>query len=438
MPLRITDLNSIGQIGVLNKWATYIESQLKATNTKIFAVSNTAVATIPPPVVGATDGLVHGDAVWEYDSAYSILRDDFVMGTASTSPLGDNSYWKLSGTGSPTASNYGGAFPYLGQVQIYPGSTAADSTAFIAPGNVLGTAVTRSVWDFAWPLLDYPGWKMTWVFTLRPPDPDNGGTLQTFSASKLSVYVGLANAGGAVGGSFAPGARPNVFFGCRFDTDTSAPSIGDTTYHLEACINAINTTTSTTRYNNQGTLGGTFDTAIAPVSGEMHRLEISYITAGSLVMTFDGVSTTFPISKLVNSLPNNVISTGGGNSRMPTAVSGGFTNTNGYTGVGAGSLVTFAGATFPTPYVGTFPVLQSEGGTFTVIKTPPSGVGGLTGAFTMTAYPALYPIASIGVDSTGSGPGVLTRGLAVDYFSFVWNKGLAGGGTPVATNPRYW
>lgn len=45
MPLRIT--NPVTQVGTLNKWADYIETQLKATNTKIFRVANTAVATAP-------------------------------------------------------------------------------------------------------------------------------------------------------------------------------------------------------------------------------------------------------------------------------------------------------------------------------------------------------------------------------------------------------
>lgn len=46
MPLRISDLNTPGQVAVLNRWADGIETTLRATNTKIFRVTNTAVGNI--------------------------------------------------------------------------------------------------------------------------------------------------------------------------------------------------------------------------------------------------------------------------------------------------------------------------------------------------------------------------------------------------------
>lgn len=57
MPLRITD--PVLQVGTLNKWADYIETQLKATNTKIFRVANTAVANTPPSSGGGISDLIY-------------------------------------------------------------------------------------------------------------------------------------------------------------------------------------------------------------------------------------------------------------------------------------------------------------------------------------------------------------------------------------------
>jgi len=414
---------------------------VQSTSGQVTAQAISQIPSSPPQTdIDTGDGLVHGDAVWEYDSAYTILRDDFSLGGSGGGSLGDLN-WKQGGTGTPSVSNYNGAFPYMGQIEIYTGVTTANNNAFIAPSAALTAgSLVRSAWDTAMPLLDYPGWKLTWVFCVRRPDPNNGGSHPAFDATRLSMYIGLGNGNGAPGSTaLSLDPRPNVFFGCRFDTDTSAPSIGDTTFVLEACINAINTSV-TTRYNNQGTLGGTFNTGVSLVEGAMHRLEIICIAAGQVTITLDGVGATFTVSKLVSSLANNAITVSNGESTMPTAVVGGFTNTNGYTGVATGSLVAFAGGSLPVAYAGTFPVIQDDTGSSILIKTPAGGGGGgVTGAYTMTAYPGLYPIASIAQDSTGGSAGIFSRSLVVDYFSLVWNKGLATGApSPNSSLPRYW
>src|SRR5260370_36771717 len=68
-----------------------------------------------------------------------------------------------------------------------------------------------------WPLLDYPGWKCTWVFTIRRPLTANPVSTP-FDATKLSVYVGLGNGSGT--NSFS--TRPAGFIGVRYDTDPSS------------------------------------------------------------------------------------------------------------------------------------------------------------------------------------------------------------------------
>lgn len=385
---------------------------------------------------GSGDGLIHGDTVWEYDSAYSIWRDDFLMSSGASGGTGDFN-WGIGGLGTPAIYNYGGALPYIGQCELNLANTAANQNGFVVPRYATtGIALVRNVWDTAWPLFDYPGWKMTWVFTIRRPDPRNGGGFHAFDTTRLSLYVGLANGWAPNSSALTLDPRPNVFFGCRFDTDTTAPSIADTTYVLEACTNAIDNT-GTTRYNNQGTLGGTFNTGIAPADGVFHRLEISCVTVGSVTITLDGVGQTFTITPLTTTWPNAAIATGNGQALMfmPTP-SAAYSNTVGQSGFGPGSRITFAGGSLPAAYVGTFTALQNVSGSAVIA---PAGPGGVTGTFTSTVYPGVYPVASIAQDSTGAVADQWSRSLVLDYFSLVWNKGLATGApAPSSTLPRYW
>ncbi|HEU0049769.1 MAG TPA: hypothetical protein VFQ43_19430, partial [Nitrososphaera sp.] len=67
------------------------------------------------------DDLTHGDAVWEHDSAYVELRDDFVPCITSNGTFGPNSAntvgelgWFLLG-GTTNIDQQGGGPPYIGQ-----------------------------------------------------------------------------------------------------------------------------------------------------------------------------------------------------------------------------------------------------------------------------------------------------------------------------------
>jgi hypothetical protein len=141
MPLRVTDLNTPGQVGVLNKWADGIERQLKATNTKIFSVANTAVAT----GTGTGGGLssVGLSMPPQYSVANSPLTSNGTLGvTWNVETAGDvlgvplpNS--SIGGAWDTTAENSGAGTSIT--VTNSP-STAAESAVFF-----MGTAGATQV-----------------------------------------------------------------------------------------------------------------------------------------------------------------------------------------------------------------------------------------------------------------------------------------------------
>ncbi len=76
------------------------------STTKI--VVNQAIAAIPPTATTTvTDGLIHGDAVWEHDSAYVEIRDDFTTGTNSIGAVsGTGELGWFFGNSASTSGNY--------------------------------------------------------------------------------------------------------------------------------------------------------------------------------------------------------------------------------------------------------------------------------------------------------------------------------------------
>ena len=184
------------------------------------------------------DGLYHGDSVFEYDSSYTQWRDDFLGGTSSTSGAIGNTGWQLLGTTGITAEGQYvcGAPPHLGLFLI-PENSTKNTWACIAPAQASGSAGT----PMTAPLLDYPGWKLAWVWQWGMATLSDGITA-TFSNSVF--YAGLANSPQGVG---ATTSRFPCFIGCRWDTDpgangsTSAGQAGtrqiaDTTIKLECCL----------------------------------------------------------------------------------------------------------------------------------------------------------------------------------------------------------
>lgn len=464
-PLKATRLQTSGEVAVLNRWADRVKQaiddlkisvvkkqaniNLKTDNVSnqtqdilnLKAGNNIELTTDPFGAViisstSAGDGLVHGDVIWEYDPAYIILRDDFIFGSGGgTNTIGELG-WTTSGT-SGVADRLFGPIPNSGAVQLYSSATTANTGAVMLYNG--GGNVNTNFANVALPLLDYPGWKVTWVFCIRRPyniDP----TSTAFNITKSSMYIGLG-----LNWPNVFGTRPPVFIGCRYDTDTTAPSINDTTYVLEATFNSIAGTTST-RYNNQGTLGGTFNTGITPLEGVWHRLEISCAASGQIAVSLDGTGTTFSVTQQIATLGSGLLVSAGNGAITFQGTPSAFSNTNGYPGVAPGVIATTSGIVHNPPP----PNLSIDNGTFTVAavganfqswSTLGTGVGGTpTSSYTVTCYPALLPLAMYLNDSAGTAPASGSRCLAVDYFSLVWNKGglATSNGTPDKTKSRYW
>lgn len=405
-----------------------------ATSTAKIIVQQ-AIAAIPPPpapAAGVTDGLLHGDAVWEVDPAFFIVRDDFAFASPPGN-LGDFTsefpwHGANGGTGSfnsfiePGVGATGG-MPSFGYISMLNGSGASTGNVLI-PKEALA-----SLPQMGWPILDYPGWKLIWIFTISRRQL--GALAPAFSWTQVSHYMGLGNwpLSTTELGSGGP-ARPLDFIGLRYDTDTTAPSIGDTTFKFEKVFQAP-TAGAPARNNAQGTV---FDTTMVPVEGRSYRLEVSCTTSGSInFFLTDGVtssSTTMVISKLSIApsptvrIDQNIALYGSpGSVALPW-------NTGSKVTISGGSIAQF-NSTFTLMDAG----LQPSNGAWLMVGTQAPATD--TGA-TTTLFPALLPFVTFGNDSSAA-PVAGSKGIMVDYFGFVWNPGVGGGtGTPNSLKARYW
>jgi hypothetical protein len=179
------------------------------------------------------DGLVHGDPIWDVDSGVAFWRDDFYFGNAVAGTGGGNTLGELRWD-SILASGGGGAFmntitgfsPHFGQIRFDSGTAAATCSSIFAPSGSLvdsGTT-TGGVFSSGLPLLDYPGWKMNWVFGFAPA---RAVTVTTkFPLVKVQFYCGLSClASVATAATWQPNninGRPVFFTGLRFDSDPGA------------------------------------------------------------------------------------------------------------------------------------------------------------------------------------------------------------------------
>lgn len=405
-----------------------------STRTITTQVVTQAIAAIPPVVPSApvTDGLVHGDDIWEIDPAYFLVRDDFTMVSV---PGG------LSDFTSEVAWHgvQGGTAPFLSFVEPGCGNTGGmPSFGFV---NLLGNATSNaanfliprlapsSLPQFGWPILDYPKWKLIWVFTISRQQV--GALAPAFSWTKVSHYTGLGN-WPLLGAELTNTStlRPLDFIGLRYDTDTTAPSIGDTTFQFETVFQAP-TAGAPARNNAQGTV---FNTGILATEGRSYRLEISCTIEGSInFFLTDGVTTssnTMTISKLsIGPSPSVRIDNGIALYTSPGSVAYPW-NT--------GSKVTISGGSI-SQFNNTFTLmsgaLQPQNGAWLMSGTQAPATD--TGA-TTTLWPALLPFVAFGNDSQ-AGPVNGSKGIEIDFFGFVWNPGVGGGtGTPNSTLARYW
>jgi len=416
MPLKLAHFDNPtgpkGQVAVLNKWADWVETQLHATQSKIFKVANTAVTNIPATPAATTsvgDSLTHGDPIWWVDSAWMMLRDDFNNPSSITGPSqtwGAGLNWTVINGGTFIAFP-GGAFPMNGVIAFSNSATASQY------GGVL-YKVGSSSGGNGFPLLDYPGWKTVWEFQIIR---NNSSSPAAFSWTKVSFYVGFGNyVGSSPSGSDT--ARPPYFMGLRYDTDTTSPAISDTHFVFEYVNNLTNA--PTTRNNTQGT---TFGTGITVTEGRKYRFEMSCFASGKVLFFLtDGVntsSTTMSVSPL---------SFGG-------AIQPNFTSSNGillidWSGrslpLELGTNVTISGGSISAGN-GTFVHSIPRGVTNEAALLNSGGASGVDSGATTSFYPAWAPLFWFGNDSEASPVGN-SKGVLLDMFALVWNKGLITGG----------
>ncbi len=201
-------------------------------NASAQSIMNRALAAISFPAIPPqiTDGLTHGDTVWEHDSAYVELRDDFVtlysttFGSAaavSPSPVGELGWYLQPASSSNNPLFSGGNPPYMGQISFENSSTtSAFLSLLLNQGLNIGGGLTPAQFQRnSFALLENPGWKMTWIFK----HDITAGSVGDFQTVRKSFYVGLSGPTiqnittlPASGGT----ARPDIFIGLRYDTST--------------------------------------------------------------------------------------------------------------------------------------------------------------------------------------------------------------------------
>jgi len=420
-----------------------------AAQTVSQTIVNEAIASIPASASAVTDGLVHSPTPsWEGDAAFFCLRDEFYAITYDSvnQQVGDLC-WHNVGIG-------GGNFTWFaGQGSLQPppylGSTVLGNNFGSNSGGRLLLPYTSTSGDCAsyWPVFDWPGWKLSWVFapcqmlnqTPQPYDSSLAFTTNFLPAARF--YIGLGGAWRDANGSNSV-ARPWCFAGLRFDSDAS---IGDTTYHFECVANPIQDNLSSAGGNS--TQGNVYDTGIAPKENTPMRLDMECTTAGSVTLTLSGGGQSATTSLAMPQYAPSGVGIGmgsitvSGNTAYPTLawVTSGVANFRGGFSFGSGSIVAISGITGTySGYNGTYQTIQA-GGTCTLITPDPlngsASSGSLGGSPVFSGYPALMPILSLCANTSTSGQ----LAVRTHFFSFVWNYGIASpSASTVSTSARYW
>jgi hypothetical protein len=384
-------------------------------------LSGTGITLASDPTGGVTiaatsagDGLIHGETPWETDPSAVILVDDFEAGDIASALFG-SLRWAQNGqmlsphllTGSALTANIGAV--------SWDNSTSQSVAGQLLPGFAVSDAFTA-----AWSgLFEAANWKMIWVWQFqRAPALSSSAT---FAMTQKSVYIGMGFNNGSIS------TRPSVFAGLRYDTDTTAPAISDTTFQFEVVVNAV----AGTRNNTQGTV---FDTGMTPAEGKWYRLEISSVTVGTVDMSLTDGSTTFTKTGIT----------------VPQATTGAAASVTvqGQTGqllFGTGGVVLpFSPGTnmivsgiigAGSAFNGTWPVTNISASSISALGGITLGNTGVTGQF--SALPSMYPMVVFGNDTQAT-PATNAK-ILVDFFGFAWNPGTTGGtGTPNANLARFW
>jgi hypothetical protein len=375
------------------------------------------------------DGLAHGDPIWDVDTAYVLLRDDFTVTRASSSSGGaiGELAWIIGGTAGTAQYQWAGIPPHLGTISWSNATSSGNSACLWGPN----AGATANGYINSMALLNNPGWKMVYVFQFSPL---GGASGVAASFTSKSFYLGLT--GDLSDTDVASSAsRPQIFIGLRYDTDRTNPSIADTTFHFEVVQNTL--VSSYSRNNTQGT---TYDTGITPTANTWYRLEILCTVAGSVQLSLyeegqsSGQTSTIAVSTYTVTLTGNAAAIENTNgiaefsffSHQHPWGPGAAIVISGLTGSGAGALD------------GSWVVDLPNGSSTSIFWTnPEANVSDVNTNGTVTGYPNLVPCIRWG-NNTTAGSWTQDTYFQLDFFGFVWNSGLAAAPLSLAqTNSRW-
>jgi hypothetical protein len=406
-----------------------VQTKLNLLNGKNINLTSDQNGGVTINSLAGGDGLTHGDAIWEIDPAWLIMREDFSHSSTSALTTGgfiSDMQWSAVNASS---SNYsgsiygGGAFPLQGYVHFTNNGTASSS-------NFLISATTNNSFNMASPLLDYPGWKLIWVFqpSRVAPTSTNNPPPPAFNWAQVSFYIGLGNYPNSSGLTSTASSRPPYFLGLRYDTSTSGGP-QDTQFVCEYVCNF--TSSSTTRINTQGT---TAATGITASEGTTYRFEMSCVTSGQINFLLTNGTTTFTKTMTItpSSRTGQLGNMQGGNGIWQAADS---LNVN--FSQATGTKFTIAGGSVAAAN-GNWVQISDPNTNFLAWRNSGTQSSTTSTNTTVTLYPALQPFVAFGNDNQAS-PVDGSKGVMIDFFSLVWNKGLiTGGATPNSLLARYW
>jgi hypothetical protein len=438
---------------------------------------------------GVSDGLAHGSSPTETDSSSVSMVDDFTSGNETSGSIGALNWKLGGGGGgalyrggSWTAPNFGTIFlnstgSANGGVNLIPFDVTSAWGGSVAPagfpltyntgwdssfifrrpkigfgsGTANTTAKTRLYLGFAFLSTASDVKRPAKFIGLRyDTDPGPAVTITSVGAAGSGVYNATGGfAGGAgnalVGAKFiitgftAPNTANNGTFTATASTATAitvnnpsstgsstgspiatGPQLADTTYKFECVQNASDA------LNIQGSV---FDTGIAP-DNNWHRFRMRSIVQGQILFSIDGGTET----KLSMGTDTPI----GSGSSFSLEIFGNYNSIVGNTNVLAnggtwaaapawGTPATLAGCTSTAAVLnGTYPVGDNALASTSIAIFLNSGVNSsaseTSSTPTITWYNAFYPLILFGNDSES---GSSVSSIQIDWFSFVYNPGLA-------------
>jgi hypothetical protein len=357
-----------------------------------------AIAKIPLPTPAAPP-----PAFQLVDNFHAAMSSNNIGGTIPIVSIGQLG-WALLGVTTIYGGQMGGGFPHLGQYAFANNAVVSEAGWLTFAGS--GSFSNAEISQLTWPLADYPGATLTYIFKLEAVEPESFSS--SFSMAQSVLYVGLTGnqIDNYIGSSVS---RPSVFIGVRYDTSTTAPSINDSFFTLEVVTNPY--PEPSVRNNTQGV---TLVTNIAPTQGVWHTLTISFAAGGIVTVTLDGtfvLTTPLPAMSIT---PTNASQSANGYGTLNWTV-----NTSGIGPWGTGSIITSSGFTGAATLMnGTWPLVVGVDASVGFDYSTPVGLNFQAG--TLSGFPSLIPIFMMGNDDTAS-PSGLNRLMIVDFWSMNWS-----------------